>query len=222
MSAVPSPAATKPPLPVPRQDVVITLPDLEQYAGRVSEVTGTAIAIVLLFHARGVGGIPLGDASPMWVEYPAPRGLVRLEGSGAVVAQDLVHFHHEGAVDVVQRREFVRVSAVRPLELARVGAGGEAGEWMSTLTVNVSGNGLLAAGWAGTDALDVGALVDFRLRPAEGEPQIAGRGRVVRVGDDGQRGIAIEEIERDARRQLVRFVFEQERIARQRTRDGEL
>ncbi|HEX4804634.1 MAG TPA: PilZ domain-containing protein [Conexibacter sp.] len=222
MSAAPTPAAApaKPPLPALRQDVVITLPDLEQYGGRVSQVTGTDIAVVLMLDARR--RLALGDASPMWVEYPAPRGLVRLEGNGTVVAYDLVHFHHAGAVDVVQRREFVRVSAVRPLELARVGADGELGEWLATLTVNVSGNGLLAAGWAGSGALDVGALVDFRLRPAEGEPRIAGHGRVVRVGDDGQRGIAIERIEREARRALVRFVFEQERIARQRTRDGKL
>jgi hypothetical protein len=226
MSAALTPTTTgtnKPPLPKPRQDVVITLPDLEQYRGRVARVTGTEIAVVLMLDVRRT--LALGDASPMWIEYPAARGLVRLEGSGTVVAHDLVHFHHEGAIDVVQRREFVRVSAVRPLELARVGADGEPGEWIATLTVNVSGNGLLAAGWAGragSDSLDVGALVEFRLRPAEGEPRIEGRGRVVRVGDDGQRGIAIEQIEREARRQLVRFVFEQERIARQRTRDGEL
>ncbi len=221
MRPAPTPAApAKPPLPALRQDVVITLPDLEQYRGRVARITGTEIAVVLMLDARK--RLALGDASPMWVEYPAPRGLVRLEGSGSVVAHDLVHFHHEGAIDVVQRREFVRVGAVRPLELARVGADGEAGEWLATLTVNVSGNGLLAAGWPGAAALDVGALVDFRLRPADGEPQIAGRGRVVRVGDDGQRGIAIEQIEREARRALVRFVFEQERIVRRRTRDGEL
>jgi len=223
MSAAPSRTATgtgKPPLPKLRQDVVVTLPELEQYRGRVARVTGTEIAVVLMLDARRT--LALGDASPMWVEYPAARGLVRLEGNGTVVAHDLVHFHHAGAIDVVQRREFVRVSAVRPLELARVGADGEPGEWFATLTVNVSGNGLLAAGWAASETLDVGALVDFRLRPAEGEPRIAGRGRVVRVGDDGQRGIAIEQIEREARRRLVRFVFEQERIARQRTRDGEL
>lgn len=215
-----SATAHKPPLPELRQDVVITLPDLEQYRGRVSRVTGSEIAVVLLMvGARGAGGIQLGDASPMWVEFPGPRGLVRLEGNGTVVAQDLVHFHHEGAVDVVQRREFVRVSAVRPLELARVGADGKPGEWIGSLTVNVSGNGLLVAG---PDTLDVGALVDVRLLPVEGEESIAARGRVARIGDSGQRGIAIEQIEREDRRRLVRFVFEQERIARQRTRDGEL
>jgi hypothetical protein len=216
MSAV---APAKPPLPELRQDVVITMPDRQQYRGRVSKVTAREIAVVLMLDERRA--LTLGDASPMWVEFPAPRGLVRLEGNGTVVAHDLIHFHHEGAVDVVQRRDFVRVGAVRPLELARVGGDDKAGEWSDTLTINVSGNGLLAAGWPGSDSLDVGAVVLFRLHAIEGEPPLEGRGRVARIGDDGQRGIAIERIEGDARRQLVRFVFEQERIARQRRRDAE-
>ena len=217
MSATADKAPLKPPLPGLRQDVVITLPDREQYRGRVSKVTAQEIAVVLMLDARRT--LALGDASPMWVEFPAPRGLVRLEGRGSVVAHDLVHFQHEGAVDVVQRRDFVRVAAVRPAELARVGGDNRPGDWIGTLTVNVSGNGLLVAG---PDTFDVGAVVLFRLHAVEGEPPIEGRGRVARIGADGQRGIHIEEIDRDARKQLVRFVFEQERIMRQRTRDGEL
>lgn len=220
MSATADKAPAKPPLPELRQDVVITLPDRQQYGGRVSKVTAQEIAVVLMLDARRT--LTLGDAAPMWVEFPAPRGLVRLEGRGTVVAHDLVHFHHEGAVDVVQRRDFVRVAAIRPVELARIGGDNRAGDWIGTLTVNVSGNGLLVAGWAGTDSLDVGAVVAFRLHALEGEPPIEGRGRVARIGPDGQRGIAIEQIDRVARSQLVRFVFEQERVARQRIRDGEL
>lgn len=214
MSATAAPA---PPLPVLRQDVVITLPDRQQFRGRVSRVTGEEIVVVLMIDVRNP--LTLGDASPMTIEYPAPRGLVRLEGRGTVATHDLVRFHRDGAVDVVQRRDFVRVRVVRQLALACVGEDGAPAEWVDTLTVNVSGNGLLAAG---PESLDVGDAVAFRLTAADDEPPIEGRGRVARLGDGGQRGIAIEEIDRDARRQLVRFVFEQERIARQRTRDGEL
>ncbi|HKG04210.1 MAG TPA: PilZ domain-containing protein [Conexibacter sp.] len=217
MSATANKAPAKPPLPELRQDVVITLPDLQQYRGRVSKVTDHEIAVVLMLVDRR-DPLALGDASPMVIEYPAPRGLVRLEGRGTVATHDLVRFHHEGAVDIVQRRDFVRVRVVRPLALAPVGEDGMPGEWVDALTVNVSGNGLLATG---PETISVGDEVAFRLTPNEGE-QIAGRGRVARIGDDGQRGIAIEELDRDARRELVRFVFEQERIARQRTRDGEL
>lgn len=215
MSAVA--AQPVPPLPRLRQDVIITLPDREQYRGRVSRVTETELVIVLMLDARP--SLQLGDASPMIVEYPAPRGLVRLEGRGTVATHDLVRFHYEGAVDVVQRRDFVRVRVVRPLAVASLGEDGEPDEWTEALTVNVSGNGLLASG---PESLHVGDAVAFRLTPAEDEPPIEGRGRVARLGDGGQRGIAIEQIDRTARRALVRFVFEQERIARQRTRDGEL
>jgi hypothetical protein len=215
-----NPTLPAPPLPELRQDVVITLPNRDQYRGRVSRVTEQEIVVVLMLDARKA--LTLGDASPMIVEFPGPRGLVRLEGRGTVATHDLVRFQHEGAVDIVQRRDFVRVRVVRPLAIAPVGDDGEPGEWADALTVNVSGNGLLASSWSGSESCGIGDAVAFRLAPAGDEPEIAGRGRVARVGDDGQRGIAIEQIDREARRHLVRFVFEQERIARQRTRDGEL
>lgn len=215
MSTASSTPATLP-LPELRQDVVITLPSREQYGGRVSKVSDAELVIVLMLDARK--DLTLGDASPMVVEFPAPRGLVRLEGRGTVATHDVVRFHHAGA-DVVQRRDFVRVHAVRPLRLARVRPDGQPGPWTETLTVNVSGNGLLAAG---PDTLRVGDAVLFSVALDDGDAAVEGRGRVARLGDGGQPGIAIEEIDRDARRHLVRFIFEQERIARQRTRDAEL
>jgi PilZ domain len=210
-----APKATVP-LPELRQDVVITLPSREQYGGRVSKVSDAEVVIVLMLDARKT--LALGDASPMIVEFPGPRGLVRLEGRGTVATHDVVRFHHDGA-EVVQRRDFVRVRVVRPLSLARVRPDGEPGPWTETLTVNVSGNGFLAAG---PDTLRIGDTVLFKVALDDDEPPVEGRGRVARVGDGGQPGIAIEQIDREARRHLIRFIFEQERIARQRTRDGEL
>jgi c-di-GMP-binding flagellar brake protein YcgR len=157
----------------------------------------------------------------MAVEYPGPRGLVRLEGHGAVATSDLVRFRFDTTrdADVIQRRDFVRVRVVRPLALARVQPDGSLGEWADTLSANLSGNGLLSAG---PETLDVGDAVGFRIFTVTDEPPIEGRGRVARITDEGQRGIAIEELDADARRRLVRFIFECERLARQRTRDGEL
>lgn len=212
--------APRSPLPLPelRQDVVVTLPSLEQYRGRVSKINDAELVIVLMVDLSR--SLALGDASPMVVEFPGPRGLVRLEGSGTVATHDVVRFRHAGA-EVVQRRDFVRVRAVRPLRLARIRPDGEPGQWVDTLTVNVSGNGLLAAG---PSTLRIGDAVLLRLTlDDDGDKRpIEGRGRVVRFADGGQPGIALEEIDPDARRELVRFIFEQERIARQRTRDAEL
>lgn len=206
-----------PPLPALRQDVVLTLPDREQYGARVSRLTDEEIVLVLMLDARD----PLtpGEATTMAVEFPAPRGLVRLEGSGVVATHDLVRFRLDGAVDVLQRRDFVRARVVRPLRLAPIDDHGTPGEWIETLTVNVSGNGLLAAA---TDRFALGDPVAFHVTLDAGAPPVEGRGRVARICDDGQPGIAIEQIDPEARRHIVRFVFEQERIARQRTRDAEL
>ena len=220
MSATTGKKPAAPPLPDLRQDVVLTLPNRQEYRARVTRVSPEEIVVVLMIDAREPLG--QGEVAPMAIEYPGARGLVRLEGSGTVATHDLVRFKLDGAIEVVQRRDFVRVRAVRPLWLARIGPDDAQGEWIETLTVHVSGNGLLAAGWTGDDELDVNDRVRFRMALDDPELTIEGRGRVARIGDDGQRGIAFEELDRDGRRHLVRFVFEQERIARQRTRDGEL
>jgi PilZ domain-containing protein len=213
------PFTPAPPAPLPqlRQDVVLTLPRRERYRARVTRLTDDEIVLVLMLDAQD----PLtpGELVPMTIEYPGPRGLVRLAGQGTIATKDLVRLRLDGDVDVVQRRDFVRVAVVRPLKLAREQDDGTLGPWVETLTANLSGNGLLAAG---PDTLKIGDYVRFRVYPVEGEPPIEGAGRVARTTDRGQRGIAIEQLDREARRRLVRFIFECERIARQRTRDGEL
>ncbi len=208
-------APPAPPLPVLRQDVVLVLDDLQRYGARVTRVTPDEVVLVLMLDARD----PLhpGDVAPMTIEFAGGRGLVCLEGRGTVATYDLVRFALAGAVDVVQRRDFVRVGVVRPLKLAQVQPDGSVSAWLDTLTVNLSGNGLLAAG---PDVLELEQEVCFRIDV--GDSTVEGRGRVARITDDGARGIAIEELGREARQRLIRFVFERERIARQRTRDGEL
>lgn len=213
-------AVSGPPLPEPRQEVLLTLPGDEQHGARVARVNDDELVLVLLLDARrGVNGTTPGDVVAMAVEFPGSRGLVRLEGSGTLATRDVVRFRLDGAVEVQQRRDFVRVRVVRPLQLAPIDLDGATGAWIETLTVNVSGNGLLAAA---TDSFACGDAVAFRVRLDDAAPPIAGHGKVARVADDGQPAIAIQQIDPEARRHIVRFVFEQERIARQRTRDGEL
>jgi len=208
-----------PPLPELRQEVVLALSERPQdhHRARVSRLTAEEILLVLNVEARD--RLQPGDVRTTTVQYPAPRGLVRLEGRATVVTHDLVRFHLEGAVDVLQRRDFVRVQVVRPLALATVAADGSVGAWIDTLTQNLSGNGLLAAG---PDTLSAGDEVRFRIHVTEGQPPIEGRGHVARLTDAGHRAIAIDELDDDGHQRMIRFIFECERIARQRTRDGEL
>ncbi|MBB4660979.1 PilZ domain-containing protein [Conexibacter arvalis] len=205
------------PLPEVRQDVDLALPGDERYAARVTRVSDAEVVLVLLLDLPA--SMRQGQVDGMAIEFPGPRGLVRIEGSGRVLASDAVQLTLEGAVEVQQRRDFVRVSAVRPLALARVDDENRVGRWVDTFTVNVSGNGLLASG---PDTLQIDDAVRFRLRVVDGEPPIEGLGRVARTSDEGHRGIAIEELSDNDRRRLVAFIFERERIARRMTRDSEL
>ncbi len=205
------------PLPEVRQDVDLALPGRERFAARVTQVSESEVVLVLLLDARDP--LQLGEVAAMALEFPGPRGLVRIEGQGRVTAYDVVHLRLEGAVEVQQRRDFVRVRAVRPLALAPIDDEGRTGRWIDAYTVNVSGNGFLASG---PDTLLIDTAVRFRLRANEGEAPIEGLGRVARTSDEGHRGVAIEELDGDGRRRLVAFIFERERIARRMTRDGAL
>jgi PilZ domain len=209
--------APPPPKPVPRQGVLLALPGRDRFAGTVLRVTDEEIAVALLLEARRP--LELGDVAAMALEFTSAQGLVRLEGRGVVATYDLVRFQLDGAAEVIQRRDFVRVRVVRPMTIASVEQDGSAGEWIETLTVNVSGNGVLAAG---PDTLAVGDAVRFRICVAADEPPLEGTGRIARIGVGAERAIAIEQLDAEARRRLVHFIFEQERIARRRTRDGEL
>lgn len=204
-------------LPEVRQDVDLILPGQERFAARVTRIADDEVVLVLLLDARDP--LQLGDVAEMAMEFAGPRGLIRIEGQGAVAAYDVVRLKLAGAVEVVQRRDFVRVGAVRPMALAPLDEDGNEGDWIDTLTVNVSGNGILASG---PDTYAIGTPVRFRVRVAEGEPPIEGRGTVARASDAGHRGIAIDELSDDDRRRLVAFIFERERIARRLTRDSEL
>lgn len=212
-----APPGPPPPQPEVRQPAILRLSGGESYDARVTHVDENVIVLVLLLEARDP--VKPGDVASMELEFAGSRGLVTLEGEGTVEEHALVHFRMEGAGEVLQRRDFVRVGVVRPMAIAPVHEDGEVGPWMDTLTVNLSGNGLLASG---PDTLEVDCKVQFRVKLVENEAPIQGIGCVTRTSDAGHRGVRIFEMSEDARRRLVAFIFERERIARRLTRDGEL
>ncbi|HEY4280319.1 MAG TPA: PilZ domain-containing protein [Conexibacter sp.] len=205
------------PLPEVRQDVDLTIDVRERLPARVTRVNDEEIVLVVLINARDV--LRPGEVKRMTIEFAGARGLITIEGDGAVLDYDVVRLRLDGDVRIIQRRDFVRVGCCRPLALARCDEAGAPGRWVDTLTVNVSGNGILAGG---LDALMIDDEIAFRLHLTDEDPPVEGRGRVARTSDDGQRGIAIEQLPDEGRRRLVAFIFERERIARRVTRDGEL
>jgi hypothetical protein len=214
-------AVAPPPTPLPDagQGVNLHLPEREPLSARAVRVEVEADEIVLVLKLDARDRLRRGEIPTMDIEFTARTGLVRLEGNGKVESHELVHFRLAGAVEVRQRRDFVRVQAVRPMAIALVRGDDTVGDWIDTLTVNLSGNGLLAAG---PDTLELDDPVRFRIRIVEHEPPVEGDGTVTRITEDGRRGIRIEQLADDDRRRLVQFIFERERIARRLMRDGEL
>ncbi|HLI58322.1 MAG TPA: PilZ domain-containing protein [Solirubrobacteraceae bacterium] len=166
---------------------------------------------VLLVVLTEVEQPPVGEENDATLEYTTVRGVIRLHGEAVFQDASLVRFRAEGAPEVVQRRQFVRVHASHevtvdapPLYAPR-----------RTHTVDISGGGMLLS-----DAghLRIGDVVRFEIRFADSTPPAEGIARVVRIDAGGRRGLRFETIDEDDRQRLIRYVFELMRVARAKTR----
>jgi hypothetical protein len=144
------------------------------------------------------------ENEPLVLEYASARGLVRLRGQAVLEGRDLLRLKVRGEPDVLQRREFVRVGAVRRVVIIT-----DKGE-LSAHAIDVSGGGMLVTA---PDSLPLGASVRFSLHLGAEALPIKGRGHVVRVESDGRRAIAFDQISRADRQRLIHFIFERQRAA---------
>jgi c-di-GMP-binding flagellar brake protein YcgR len=146
------------------------------------------------------------------IQYTNRRGVCRIDGV-AHRSKDagVLRVDHTGKVQLIQRREFVRVDAMVRATYQPLGPGGEAAE---TTTLNVSGGGFMISGREG---LAEGEVMSFTLE-LDGESRDAGElkllGRVVRDTGGGL-GVRIENIDENERERLIRWVFGRERLNRQ-------
>lgn len=166
--------------------------------------------VVLLDSDTGLEPPPL---EPVLLEYTSAQGLVRLQGRAVIEKPDLIRFAPAQAPEVLQRREFVRVDAPQLVQLTD-----EVGETIATHAVDVSGGGMLLCG---LEEFPVGQRLRFTLELGPGQEPVQGTARVVRtVGDDGRRGVVFEAISSSERQRLVHFIFDRQRAARAKTRNG--
>jgi hypothetical protein len=153
-----------------------------------------------------------GQLEGLVVEFTAPHGRVRLQGSVKLedpAEPDVLRMDAPRSVEVLQEREYVRINAARPV---LVYAGSDLLE-IQSYTVDLSGGGFLLAG---PDTLQIGEEVSFQLSLNHDVTPISGRARVVRVDRQGRRAAVFHEITDLDRRRLVRFIFECQRTERQR------
>jgi hypothetical protein len=192
----------------------LTTPQGEQLPVRTYERGEEVVLVVLVNDEEHKPSDRLDSAE---LEYTSVRGIVRLHGEAVFEERSLIRFRARGDADVMQRRSFVRVHTPQAVTLAT----GEApdgedpeGEWRLH-TIDLSGGGMLLAG---ADALEPGQTVRFTMALGDGQAPVEGDARVVRIREDGKRGVVFEQIDERDRQRLIRFVFECMRTARARTR----
>jgi PilZ domain len=150
-----------------------------------------------------------GQAEPLVLEYVSPRGLVRFRGDAVLQERDLVRFDVSAPPEITQRREFVRVPALRDVKLSG-DEDGVAANSIRSHAIDVSGGGMLISG---ANQLEPDSIVRFALHLGRGAADIGGRARVVRADEHGRRALVFEEISKEDRQRLIHFVFERQREA---------
>lgn len=146
------------------------------------------------------------------LQYANRRGICRLDGKAHKEPEaGVLRVDHDGKVQLIQRREYVRVDALVRATYEPYGADGAL---VVTSTTNVSGGGFMLSG---SEGLGLHDFTEFTLE-LDGDDRDAGpltvTGRVVREIKSGI-GVEIERIDERERERLIRWVFGRERRNRQ-------
>ena len=189
----------------------LTGPAGEHVPVRVFERGSDVLMLVVLLDADT--GLAPEPVEPVLVEYSSAHGLVRLRGEAVVEQRDLIRFRPCAQPEVLQRREFVRIDAPQPVVLQSE----RDGETIRTHAVDVSGGGMLLRG---LEELEDGHRLRFSLELGDDEAPVEGMARVVRTDSAGHRGLVFEAISSVERQRLIHFIFDRQRAARAKTRDG--
>lgn len=175
---------------------------------------GEDLLLVILDRA---GEFIAGPLDFLTLESSGARGIVRTAGKAEVIEANLLRFTLDETAEVVQRREFVRVTAAK-----RIVFEDEEGDVIAdALTVDISGGGLLVQVPRSKDLPSEGNIYfTLYLGPNDYGDQVNGTVRIVRRKQDNQFALAFQHISRTDQERLIRFVFERQRVALRVTRGG--
>jgi hypothetical protein len=166
----------------------------------------------LLRLSAGDAGDPieLFEDRAVSLEFTNLRGVCRILGEAEPAAGDSVlRVQPTGTIELIQRRDYVRVEAFVPVTYLPDGPDG----WTATAhTLDVSGGGFQITDAEGLRLRDIRR---FTLELGEGEEPVAAVAEAVREVDDETFGLRFVEIPEIERQRLVRWVFARERLARQ-------
>ena len=126
---------------------------------------------------------------------------------------EVVELSIAGEHHVDQRRAHLRVAARVP---GMVATPGHTLKPLHTYTLDVSGGGVLIAG---AGPVDIGTPVAVTVKLPDRDP-LRSRGVVTRRTDEGHVALAFDGMDADEREQLVRWIFERQRIELREARGG--
>jgi hypothetical protein len=196
-------------LPQQGQEIWLIAPTGASVSGRAYEVNADATFVEFLGNQGDVVS-ELANGS-VAVQYITRRGVCRIDGVAHRTKEaGALRIDHTGQVELIQRREFVRIDAMVPVTYQPMGPSGWTAE---TTTINVSGGGFMISGREGLRDNEVCTFTLHLDGEREAGP-LECDGQVVRETAGGL-GIQITTIEEDERERLIRWVFARERLSRQ-------
>ncbi|MEA2413230.1 MAG: hypothetical protein QOC77_3791 [Thermoleophilaceae bacterium] len=168
---------------------------------------------LLLLEAADFDPLALLADKPVSLVFTNSRGVCRILGD-ADAAPDggVLRVNATGTIELIQRRDYVRVEAFVPVAYQPDGPDG----WTASAhTLDVSGGGFQIAE---AEALKLGDMLRFTLDLGEGEEPVHAVACAVREAGERVFGMRFVEILERDRQRLVRWVFARERLARQISR----
>jgi hypothetical protein len=186
----------------PGAHVVLTLPSLGRLPARIERCADGRLELALF--VRPETPIPWLESKQAEVECVGRLGIYRVTGIVSAeggLRDGAVTLLVDSDAELTQRRDFVRVEATMPVTVwTNAGV-------VDTFATNVSGGGFCVAGPA---SLEIGDGIAFALRLPD-DQRVEGKARVVRDGERGMKGCAIEYVDDAGREVLVRFTFDRQR-----------
>jgi c-di-GMP-binding flagellar brake protein YcgR len=147
------------------------------------------------------------------LEFANMRGVCRLVGTAEEASDPgVLRVHSTGAIELIQRRDFVRVEVYVPVTYM---PDGPEGRTVQANTLEIGGGGFRLVDAA---ALRGGDMLRFTLELGEGEDPFHAVAVVVREAGDGSVGLKFVDLPDRDRDRLVRWLFARERLARRMAR----
>lgn len=196
-------------LPGRQQALTLVMPDGERLPARVAKRDRDQLLVLVMVRFE-----PLSDQQlqQITLEHSDRKGVVQLGGTVTLEERELLRFENLQAIDVTQRREYVRVRASRPVHVMLEGSSTPT----DARSIDLSGGGMLLSG---LHHVRVGERIGFRLlteREGDSGSQITGTGTVLRSYPSGQAAIVFDAISEGDRRRLIKFLFACQREERRK------